>query len=274
MGPIDAERLRWHGIFASSDPEARFRRAHLASDRHSLSILLGLVAVAIASFVPNDFAYAGDARTLSLTLATRGAMVVNAFVAALAIRRAPSPRAFDRIVLVWGLLHVGGYLATNALRPASFGAHAVTDVLSVVLFYAALNAPLALQAVLAFALSAGVMGIFVFVKSGTGIPLVTISSSLVIANGIGVIAAREVHVWKRRQMIEVEKESARRIELEAALAEVRTLRGILPICSHCKRIRDDAGYWQRVEVYLKRNTEADFSHGLCPECLRTHYPAD
>ena len=54
--------------------------------------------------------------------------------------------------------------------------------------------------------------------------------------------------------------------------EVKALRGLLPICSYCKRIRDDKGYWKQIEVYIAANSQADFSHGLCPECGIEHYP--
>ena len=60
--------------------------------------------------------------------------------------------------------------------------------------------------------------------------------------------------------------------LESALAEVKTLRGILPICSFCKKIRDDQGYWNQVDVYIKNRSDADFSHSICPDCLKKHYP--
>lgn len=60
--------------------------------------------------------------------------------------------------------------------------------------------------------------------------------------------------------------------LEKTLGEVKTLRGIVPICSFCKKIRNDQGYWDQVEVYVKAHTEADFSHGVCPDCLKQHYP--
>lgn len=50
------------------------------------------------------------------------------------------------------------------------------------------------------------------------------------------------------------------------ISEIRTLRGILPICSHCKRIKDDQGHWQRIEKYIHDRSEAKFSHGICPEC--------
>jgi AmiR/NasT family two-component response regulator len=65
---------------------------------------------------------------------------------------------------------------------------------------------------------------------------------------------------------------ARNQELEAALAKVKTLRGLLPICAGCKKIRDDRGYWQQVEDYVRDHSEAEFSHGLCPDCARRLYP--
>jgi len=61
-------------------------------------------------------------------------------------------------------------------------------------------------------------------------------------------------------------------ELKEALARVKTLSGLLPICASCKKIRDDRGYWQQVEGYIQRHTEAQFSHGLCPECIHRLYP--
>ena len=60
-------------------------------------------------------------------------------------------------------------------------------------------------------------------------------------------------------------------DLEKALAEVKTLQGILPICSFCKKIRDDSGYWNQVEVYVRDRSDADFSHSICPDCARKHY---
>jgi PAS domain S-box-containing protein len=58
-------------------------------------------------------------------------------------------------------------------------------------------------------------------------------------------------------------------ELQAALAEVRTLREILPICSYCKRIRDDENYWHGVDAYISKHTDTRFSHGICPSCYTT-----
>jgi len=61
-------------------------------------------------------------------------------------------------------------------------------------------------------------------------------------------------------------------ELRDALAHVKTLSGFLPICSSCKKIRDDAGYWNQVEAYVMEHSQAEFTHGLCPECIGRLYP--
>jgi len=75
------------------------------------------------------------------------------------------------------------------------------------------------------------------------------------------------------RIIRAERERDRLIaELQQALASIKVLKGLLPICSHCKKIRDDKGYWQQVEVYIRQHAEVEFSHGLCPECVRKLYP--
>jgi hypothetical protein len=61
-------------------------------------------------------------------------------------------------------------------------------------------------------------------------------------------------------------------ELQTALARVKLLSGLLPICANCKKIRDDQGYWKQVESYVESHSEATFSHGICPECLHKLYP--
>ncbi len=76
-----------------------------------------------------------------------------------------------------------------------------------------------------------------------------------------------------RRFVALEDRFAAKVrELETAIAQIKTLGGIVPICSHCRRIRDDAGYWSQVEAYLAAHSEVLFSHGLCPECLTKHYP--
>jgi CheY-like chemotaxis protein len=62
------------------------------------------------------------------------------------------------------------------------------------------------------------------------------------------------------------------IELHRSREEIRTLKAIIPICAHCKKMRDDEGYWKKVEEYISDSTGSAFSHGLCPDCVRELYP--
>lgn len=79
--------------------------------------------------------------------------------------------------------------------------------------------------------------------------------------------ARDISAWKR---VERERESLV-AELRDALAEVKTLTGLLPICAHCKKIRDDKGYWRQIEQYVHEHSHASFTHGICPECVDSFF---
>ncbi len=73
--------------------------------------------------------------------------------------------------------------------------------------------------------------------------------------------------------IEVEKQLEQKvIELEESLRQVKVLQGMLPICSYCKNIRDDSGYWNQLEGYFGEHADVDFSHGICPKCAKKHFP--
>jgi len=72
---------------------------------------------------------------------------------------------------------------------------------------------------------------------------------------------------EKNQALLIEKQ-----QLEKALKDIKALSGLLPICSNCKKIRNDDGYWEQVEVYVRDHSEAEFSHGICPECVKELYP--
>lgn len=85
---------------------------------------------------------------------------------------------------------------------------------------------------------------------------------------------RFVHIAKditERNKLEQEREKLIS-ELQDALAEIRTLKGFIPICASCKKIRNDKGYWEQMEAYITRRSEAKFTHGVCPACAKKLYP--
>jgi len=76
---------------------------------------------------------------------------------------------------------------------------------------------------------------------------------------------------ERRKQTEQEKERLIR-ELQDALGKVKTLKGLIPICANCKKIRDDKGYWNQIDSYIHKHADVDFSHGICPDCAKKLYP--
>jgi PAS domain-containing protein len=87
---------------------------------------------------------------------------------------------------------------------------------------------------------------------------------------VGVNRELRREIEERRN---TEKENLELItRLQEALGKVKTLSGFLPICASCKNIRDDQGYWNRIEEYIEKHSEAEFSHGLCPDCVKKNYP--
>jgi len=87
--------------------------------------------------------------------------------------------------------------------------------------------------------------------------------------GLMIILVGNIGLLLNSKLMDLKKKND---ELERALSEIKTLRGIIPICSYCKKMRDDEGYWNQVENYIQKHSEADFSHGICPECVKIYFP--
>jgi len=105
-----------------------------------------------------------------------------------------------------------------------------------------------------------------------GLMHVEVTASPLRDAGGRIVAGIEIvrDITARKQ---AEEERERLIgELKHAIAEIRTLSGLLPICAACKNIRDDKGYWNKLEQYIQAHSEAEFTHGLCPDCARRLYP--
>jgi hypothetical protein len=81
--------------------------------------------------------------------------------------------------------------------------------------------------------------------------------------------AMEIAIARHADMMNLRKLNE---ELQEALNKVRRLSGLLPICSGCKKIRDDKGYWHEVEIFVTQHSEAKFSHGLCRTCVSKYFP--
>jgi len=177
----------------------------------------------------------------------------------------------DNIILGWVLYACGAILYIDSTRPGDYSAHLLIDVLTVMFIYLAFRLPLARQMVVASLFSVGVALSVFTTKISAGSPEgLAIGVALLLTNGLGYLISHRWNESARLQFVAFTSERVLRRELEATLAEVRALRGILPICSRCKRIRDEHDCWHAVEVYVREHSDAEFSHSLCPDCSEVY----
>jgi len=85
-------------------------------------------------------------------------------------------------------------------------------------------------------------------------------------------AQKQLHAYSKELEKGVQERDRLIFDLKEALDKVKVLSGLLPICAYCKQIRDDAGYWSQIESYISRHSDAEFSHGICPDCVKKHFP--
>jgi ABC-type transport system involved in cytochrome bd biosynthesis fused ATPase/permease subunit len=165
-------------------------------------------------------------------------------------------------------------LIVNALRPTDYVAVIVWDVMTIYGIYLVLPAPLHFQMLLALLLTGGGSVLWLIHRLGLAETYETIAvlAAYSFTNAFGIFVSRRLNQSHRQQFVLLMQERKAREELEIALAEVKTLRGIIPICSYCRKIRNDEGYYEVVEKYIMEHSEAVFSHTYCPECFAEHYP--
>ena len=106
---------------------------------------------------------------------------------------------------------------------------------------------------------------------GEHVKLININSNDELGNLARNMEIMSDSIQKSHDELEI-KVKERTSELQKSLSDIKTLKGILPICSSCKKIRDDKGAWNQIEEYIQANSDIDFSHGLCQECAEKLYP--
>lgn len=160
-----------------------------------------------------------------------------------------NPHAVDLILMDFLMPGIDGVAATRHIK----GLEALRDIPIIVV--TAKTATGDLQA----AFSAGAMDYITKPVTSTEL-LARVNSALMLKQEMDCRKAREVELRRSND------------ELQRALREVKALKGLVPICASCKKIRNDQGFWQQLEEYIQQHSEAEFSHGLCTPCIKKHYP--
>jgi len=264
---------RWSCRLEPAAREIEFRNNGLRRDRKVATALLVLAMVFHALSLPTDASLIADPVTLQLVWSIRGVGIVFDLAALALIRWRRERRIFDDVMGIWAALLVAGVVVANGLLPRDYTTHVAWDLLLTLAVYVVVPLTLRRQLPIAAFFTFGNLLLFAQLKTlERPAAFYDILSAFVCANIIGAMTSWELNRWRRQQFVALRSEEEAKAHLEVALQEVKTLRGIIPICAHCKNVRTDQGIWRQVESYVREHSEADFTHGICPDCMRKYYP--
>jgi hypothetical protein len=264
------DRLRLDGIFRSTALEGAFRQHQLTADTRVFGacLLVPVFGNILATYA--DLGLFGTTRQFYLLLTVRLAVLAAGLALWQAVRRYRTPAALDRLVFVACLLGGAMSIYVNTTRPHGNFDQAILFVMLIGLAYAIVPLPL-LQKTLFVASTSAAHIVLMRASSTSGefADAKVFAVAFAVANALGIVTSRQLNLSRRSAFVSMLRERQMRTRLEQALAEVRTLRGYLSICAWCKRVRDEEDAWQTVEAFVQDHTHAQFTHGVCPQCLET-----
>jgi len=257
------------GKFVSRDMEESFRTEHLEENLKMAEFLAWMYALTTAVLVIMDWAFKGVTPS-SFLIVPRLFTVLSTTILVLRLRYSITPSLLEGWLLGWFSLNFVAELWIHSVRSDS------EAVLAGIFFIWALASlvPMrfAFQAATATVACLGFMAL-ILAKGPAPAPLALFMFKLVLALAIGLICSRELHRARRRSFAAHQMERETGVMLEMALAQIKTLEGILPICSACKKIRRKDESWVGLDEYVSERTDTRFSHGMCPDCMTEFYPA-
>ncbi len=246
-------------------PEAAYRSRYLRADALRTSFGISVVAFTILVFILRDYQFLGLSGGFYALLVLRLLFIVYSMGMLVYLKKVENYRSYDRMVALWIFIALSVNLIINHTRPPDYYLFVVMDVVYLSLIYIMLPTKLRSQIIAGLYFAIGDILILAITKDASVRPaLFTIIFSLLLANGLGIAVGQIFSHYRRDDYLSIER-------AEKALTEVKTLKGFLPICSSCKKIRNDKGYWQAVEQYIKEHSDAEFTHGICPDCMKKLY---
>lgn len=244
----------------------------LDSDRTQLRLVSIIVVMAELAFVFNDLRVAAPESTKWFVLmAIRFTLVGITLGYGLTVPRIRSARALDAMTMFIILAITVLSLGVDAARPKDFFAHVGADIVILfgIYFVIPLSQSLRIGSAAAYTLALFTL-YFGYKELPNALTGTSVFVSVSIANLLGALISFRVARIQRAEYTALRNEQAARQAHEEALANIRSLSGLIPICAGCKKVRNDEGFWEQVENYIRDRSEADFSHSLCPVCAEEY----
>ncbi|MDH5235937.1 MAG: hypothetical protein OEW77_13365 [Gemmatimonadota bacterium] len=262
------------GADTIADTIAQLDALRFEHKRRLIAVLAALFILPIIVFAAIDVRLIGrdDPRLLGLVVIRVLALALAGGLA-YGLLRLRDERLFGRIALVIGFLIVGLLLAVHLLRPPALLTPYFFETIMIVALYAGLPSRWQLQLIPALLIAAyGIVLLFTWHRDASVVERAAIITALLLANGVGIVVAWHWRWYEQREEALLARETESQEALMRTTAELRTLQKILPICSHCRQVRDGAGAWAELEAYVHTHSDTRFSHGICPDCMAKHFP--
>ncbi len=264
------QRLRTR--FKDSAMEKGYREYYLRQDSVQAAIGVAALMIPIVVFSYSDYIFFGYGPMFYLLAALRGVILVAATAMIVSLLRSVRIVYRDYMLFAWLAANCALSIYINANRPAGFIHHTYIDLLLIVAIYLLFPNPLTLQTAVAVPFTAVNIGfILAFRTDLAPAVLNVIMVSHILGNLMGAYVSWNLHFSRRMQYRHWKTEKDLKEELQEAAENIKTLKGLLPICARCRKVRDDGGYWKNLEDYVQSRMDTTFSHGLCEECEKALY---
>ncbi len=259
--------LSFQATFITPSWEQDYRRHHLKADAKQSFVILVLALIPFLGYGYVDYRLFSLSPTFYKLLATRLALSGLLIGAALGLQKIRQVRIFD---MIWCLIIAIAcicVLLINISRGSDFLLYPIANVFFMlgILFLVPCRFMYKLIAVVWFAIidlvilaaKPNLSSLYLYAVPFTNISIII----------LGIWGIRKIEATQRQQFFMWRCAQQANDKLNAAMQKIKTLKGLLPICSKCKKIKDEQGDWHPVEIYIGRHSESNFTHGLCPDCL-------
>ena len=259
---------RWYR-FDSPEVEAAYQDSEVRLDLERARYMIWLICLGAIIFLWQDFIIFGRSFKLFVSLGTRVAVLAYNGFALWSLRR-PTPERLEKWMI--GLAAILSFLVLFGYnsRPLERMNHSM-NVLLVVAFAIVVPMRFSIQM-----FSSSILAVATYLlllrKHPDSFIATGVLFVLTLALVLGYITSSSFHRVRRQRFAAHQSEIRLRRQLESAMAEIKTLQGLLPICAACKKIRQDDDSWKQIDEYIAEHTSTQFTHGICPDCRQRLYP--
>jgi hypothetical protein len=257
------------GTFQSREFEYQFRCRQIPDDLAVFQTIGWIGIVGMLTFGQLDYQMFSNRIELVYLWTGRVIFTLFAILILLGVRGETDPKRFDRIARINMLALIALNVYVGVIWPSGHVEHKLSTVMIVLATYCIYPLPPGQQIALGiFHSVSDVIATICFNPPSHPEVIQGMVMGLILVNLMGIVTARKLHSRHRLLFLAHYRQAELSSQLSLALAEVKTLRGLIQLCAWCKQVHVEGG-WQQIEEYIRANSHAEFTHGICPSCLST-----